>query len=84
MQIKSFTTWCNLHLVKVGMEINNLQTDFADGLRLINLVEIIADETLGKYNKKPISKFQKVENLNIPLKYINGFIKEQKISNQYS
>ena len=84
MQIKSFTTWCNLHLVKVGMEINNLQTDFADGLRLINLVEIIADETLGKYNKKPMSKFQKVENLNIALHYINDFIKAQGISNQYS
>ena len=84
MQIKSFTTWTNLHLAKVGMEVQDLKTDFADGVRLLKLVEVISEESLGKYNKKPISKFQKVENLNLPLNYINTFIKQQGISNQYS
>ena len=84
MQIKSFTTWVNLHLAKVGMEVADLKTDFADGLRLIKLVEVISEEQLGKYTKKPISKFQKVENLNVALNYINGFLQTQGISNQYS
>ena len=38
MQIKSFTTWINLHLTKVGMEVTDMKTDFSDGLRLIRLV----------------------------------------------
>ena len=71
MQIKSFTTWTNLHLGKVGTEIKDLKTDFGDGVKLLKLVEVISEESLGKYNKKPISKFQKIENLNIPLRYIN-------------
>ena len=71
MQIKSFTTWINLHLAKVGSEVQELKTDFADGVRLLKLIEVIAEESLGKYNKKPISKFQKVENLNIALRYVN-------------
>ena len=31
-----------------------------------------------------MGKFQKMENLNLPLKYINDFLRSQKISNQYS
>ena len=84
MQVKSFTTWINLHLGKVGLQVDDLKTDFSDGIKLLKLVEVISEESLGKYNKKCMSKFQKVENLNIPLKYINGFIKDQGISNQYS
>ena len=32
MQVKSFTTWTNLQLAKVGTEIKDLKTDFADGV----------------------------------------------------
>ena len=87
MQYKTFVKWVNHHLKKdkdASLQVENLKTDFSDGIRLIRLVELISDESLGKYNKKPISKFQKLENLNIPLAYINKFIKEQKIANQYS
>eukprot|EP00325_Prymnesiales_sp_UTEX-LB-985_P019569 CAMPEP_0174747164 /NCGR_PEP_ID=MMETSP1094-20130205/90645_1 /TAXON_ID=156173 /ORGANISM="Chrysochromulina brevifilum, Strain UTEX LB 985" /LENGTH=136 /DNA_ID=CAMNT_0015951989 /DNA_START=11 /DNA_END=417 /DNA_ORIENTATION=- len=84
MQLKSFTTWVNLHLKKVGMEVAELKTDFADGVKLLKLIETISEESLGKYSKNPISKFQKVENLNLPLKYINTFNKQQGIPNQYS
>ena len=58
MQYKAFTTWCNLHLKKANLELANLKTDFADGIKLIRLIEVISEESLGKYNKKPISKFQ--------------------------
>ena len=84
MQVKSFTTWVNLHLGRVGLEVQDLKTDFADGIKLINLIEVISEESLGRYNKKPRSKFEKVENLNIPLKYINDFIKSTGIKNMYS
>ena len=68
MQIKSFTAWVNLHLKTVKMEVADLQTDFVDGIKLLRLVEVISEEDLGRYNKNPVSKFQKIENLNIPLK----------------
>uniref|UniRef100_A0A7S0LN62 Calmodulin n=1 Tax=Coccolithus braarudii TaxID=221442 RepID=A0A7S0LN62_9EUKA len=84
MQIKSFTAWVNLHLKTVQMECLNLQTDLADGIMLLKLVEIISEEQLGKYNKNPVSKFQKIENLNIPLKFINSFLTEVGIRNSYS
>ena len=71
MQIKAFVTWINLHLGKQGLKIEDLRTDFSDGIKLLKLVEQISEESLGKDNKKPISKFQKVENLNIGLNYIN-------------
>ena len=84
MQVKSFTTWVNLHLGREGMEVQDLTKDLADGIKLIKLIEVISEENLGKFNPKPITKFQKVENLNISLKYINEFIKSQGIKNQYS
>jgi len=84
MQLKSFTAWVNLHLGKTGLEVKDLTKDFGDGIKLLRLVEIISEEDLGKYNKKPVIKFQKVENLNIPLKYINSFLKDIGILNSYS
>jgi hypothetical protein len=44
MQIKAFTTWCNLHLKKVSLELGSLKTDFADGIKLIRLIEVISEE----------------------------------------
>uniref|UniRef100_A0A7S0JEU1 Calmodulin n=1 Tax=Calcidiscus leptoporus TaxID=127549 RepID=A0A7S0JEU1_9EUKA len=84
MQIKSFTAWVNLHLKEVKMQVDDLQTDFDDGIKLLRLVEVISEEELGKYNKNPVSKFQKIENLNIPLKFINSFLHEVGIRNSYS
>tara|TARA_B100000524_G_C23404982_1_gene282006 strand:- start:249 stop:533 length:285 start_codon:yes stop_codon:yes gene_type:complete len=84
MQIKSFTAWVNLHLEKVGDQVSELTSDFDDGVKLLKLIEVISEEDLGKYIKKPINHFQKVENLNRPLKYINSFLLEQGIRNTYS
>jgi len=68
MQVKSFTAWVNLHLKKVGLQLEDLKTDFQDGIKLLRLVEIISEDDLGKFIQKPVSKFQKIENLNISLK----------------
>ena len=37
MQLKTFTTWVNLQLNKVGLEVENLKTDFADGIKLLKV-----------------------------------------------
>ena len=34
-----------MHLKKVGMSVTDLKTDFADGIKLIKLVEVIAEDT---------------------------------------
>ena len=62
----------------------DLTTDFGDGIKLIKLVENISEETLGKYHKSPGSKIQKIENINLPIKYINSFVASIGIKNTYS
>ena len=54
MQLKSFTAWCNLHLAKAGLKAENLIKDFGDGIMLLRLVEVISEDNLGRYNKKPV------------------------------
>ena len=64
---------------------------FANGIKLIKLIEVIWGENLRIYHKIPRNKFEKVENLNIPLNYKassghQGAIPRATlgISNQYS
>ena len=47
-QIKTFTAWCNSHLIKVNFKIEKLDEDFRDGLKLMLLLEIISGERLSK------------------------------------
>jgi len=45
-------------------QITDLQTDLQDGLILIKLLESIASpKRIGRYNKRPFIKAQKLENL---------------------
>lgn len=53
IQQKTFTRWVNTHLKERMLKVENIQTDFANGIQLINLLEIISSKSLGKYNKKP-------------------------------
>jgi Ca2+-binding EF-hand superfamily protein len=41
-----------------------------DGINLANLLEVIAEESLGKYDKNPKMRIQKIENVNKCLKFI--------------
>eukprot|EP01095_Lingulamoeba_sp_RSL-Kostka_P016995 TRINITY_DN85_c0_g1_i1.p1 TRINITY_DN85_c0_g1~~TRINITY_DN85_c0_g1_i1.p1 ORF type:complete len:104 (-),score=38.43 TRINITY_DN85_c0_g1_i1:460-771(-) len=59
-----------MHLGKRALKIEELEEDFKTGINLINLLEVIGAETLGKYNKKPMMKIQCIENINKALKYI--------------
>uniref|UniRef100_A0A8D0UWL9 F-actin cross-linking protein n=1 Tax=Sus scrofa TaxID=9823 RepID=A0A8D0UWL9_PIG len=43
-QRKTFTAWCNSHLRKAGTQIENIDEDFRDGLKLMLLLEVISGE----------------------------------------
>jgi len=70
-QIKTFTNWINNKLaMKNCKSISNLDTDLSTGERLIELLEIIGGESLGRYNKNPKLRLQRIENVNKALEFI--------------
>ncbi|GAB5591055.1 alpha-actinin [Umbelopsis nana] len=71
IQQKTFTKWVNNKLdIQSIPHIDNLGEDIANGVRLIQLLEIIGDTPLGRYNKNPKMRIQKVENVNKALEFI--------------
>ncbi len=64
--------------MKRGEKIEELTTDFQDGLRLFSFLEIISSKPnhFTKYEKKPKMRIQKIQNVDLALK----FIKEQKVN----
>jgi len=70
IQVKTFTNWTNSHLVKRGMKITSLSTDLQDGVNLANLLEVISEEHLPKFEKNPKMRIHKVENVGKCLKFI--------------
>ncbi|KAI6068524.1 Alpha-actinin-2 isoform X3 [Aix galericulata] len=43
---QTFTAWCNSHLRKAGTQIENIEEDFRDGLKLMLLLEVISAQGL--------------------------------------
>jgi Ca2+-binding EF-hand superfamily protein len=76
VQKKTFFNWVNGHLRKKGLKIENLVTDFSDGIKLIKLLEVISNENIKMPNKKPTIRIMKVENVNAALK----FVKEHNVN----
>lgn len=74
-QRRAFIGWVNHHLKKRHMEVEDPEKDFADGVRLINLLEELCKTKLPPYDPKPRVQIQKVQNLSIAL----NFIKQQGI-----
>eukprot|EP01102_Stenamoeba_stenopodia_P008123 TRINITY_DN230_c0_g1_i4.p1 TRINITY_DN230_c0_g1~~TRINITY_DN230_c0_g1_i4.p1 ORF type:complete len:323 (+),score=106.91 TRINITY_DN230_c0_g1_i4:48-1016(+) len=72
VQKKTFTRWSNTFLRYRKAKINDLEFDLHDGVLLIQLLEIISDKSLGKYNQTPKIKPQKLENLSAALKFITS------------
>ena len=70
IQKKTFTRWCNEHLKVQSMALEDLATDFADGVRLIVLIEVLSQKRLGRYNKKPRVYAQKMENVQLALDFL--------------
>ncbi|EIN12862.1 actinin-like protein [Punctularia strigosozonata HHB-11173 SS5] len=73
VQERTFCNWLNSRLESHGYPpMSSLATDLSDGVRLIQLVEIMGDASLGRYNKAPRMRVQKAENVNKALEFINS------------
>ena len=60
-----------MHLEKRGMRVQNLDKDLADGVKLINLLEILHGGKIeGRYYKNPKSRPYKIDNVNFALSFI--------------
>lgn len=70
IQKKTFTRWCNEHLKAKLLKIDDLNTDFSDGVKVIVLLELLSQKKLGRYSKKPRVRAQKMENAEVALKFI--------------
>uniref|UniRef100_A0A4X2KZX2 F-actin cross-linking protein n=1 Tax=Vombatus ursinus TaxID=29139 RepID=A0A4X2KZX2_VOMUR len=68
-QRKTFTAWCNSHLRKAGTQIENIEEDFRNGLKLMLLLEVISGERLSKPDRGKM-RFHKIANVNKALDYI--------------
>ncbi|XP_033627710.1 alpha-actinin-1-like isoform X1 [Asterias rubens] len=70
-QTKTFTAWCNSHLRKSGTQIEDIGKDFCNGLKLINLLEVISGERLAKPEKGKM-RVHKISNVQKALDYIQS------------
>ena len=60
---------CNSHLRKVNVQIEEINEDFRDGLKLMLLLEVISGERLPKPEKGRL-RFHLVSNVNKALDFI--------------
>ncbi|XP_062864077.1 alpha-actinin-2b isoform X2 [Trichomycterus rosablanca] len=70
-QRKTFTAWCNSHLRKAGTQIENIEEDFRNGLKLMLLLEVISGERLAKPDRGKM-RFHKIANVNKALEFITS------------
>lgn len=72
-QERTFCKWLNTKLEANGYPpMTSLVKDLSDGVRLIQLMEIMGDTSLGRYNKAPRIKVQMAENVNKALEFITS------------
>ncbi|KZT09244.1 actinin-like protein [Laetiporus sulphureus 93-53] len=73
VQERTFCKWLNTKLESNGHPpMTSLVKDLSDGVRLIQLMEIMGDTSLGRYNKNPRMRVQKAENVNKALEFITA------------
>ncbi|VUZ47652.1 unnamed protein product [Hymenolepis diminuta] len=69
-QKNTFTRWANEHLKQAKTSVDDIQTDFSDGLKLIRLVEVLSGKKFAHVNKRPTFRTQKLENVTMVLKFL--------------
>ncbi len=52
--------------------MRSLATDLSDGVKLVQLMEIMGDTTLGRFYMNPRMRVQKAENVNLALEFIKS------------
>uniref|UniRef100_A0A671QNB1 Alpha-actinin-2-like n=1 Tax=Sinocyclocheilus anshuiensis TaxID=1608454 RepID=A0A671QNB1_9TELE len=67
----TFTAWCNSHLRKAGTQIENIEEDLRNGLKLMLLLEVISGERLPRPDRGKM-RFHKIANVNKALDYITS------------
>jgi len=73
VQKKAFQVWVNTYLVKLGEDhkIDDIQTGFSDGVKLVEFLEKLLKKEVGKkYSKNPRLKVHKITNCFIALKFL--------------
>ncbi|KAM7535867.1 hypothetical protein Aperf_G00000101008 [Anoplocephala perfoliata] len=70
-QKKTFTAWCNSYLRKANASISDIENDFRDGLKLLLLLETLAEEPLPKPDRGRM-RFHMITNVNKALQYIES------------
>lgn len=62
----------NNKLVPREVQVDDLTKDLSDGTVLIHLLEVLSQESLGRYAARPKMRVQRFENANIALDFIKG------------
>ena len=71
-QIIGFTSLVNSFLSRRKQKIENLETDFKDGLRLADFIELAGHVELAGIDYFPKGKIQSIQNLAICLEYLSS------------
>jgi len=72
---KALLAWSNSFLLKRKLKVNSVFSDFADGVLLINLVEVCFGVSLGKYDISPKMPFHKMANIQVVFKYLEEVLR---------
>ena len=68
IQQNTFTNWVNDKLRLFDMSVDDIQTDFADGVKLCKLMEVLMGRSIGKIKiKKNLSHIEASGNLALAL-----------------
>jgi len=79
-QKKTFTKWVNNHLNKKGFAIvEDAQTAWEDGIKLMQLISALYGMPLPKYNANPKMRPHKLDNINLAL----GMVEAAKIKTNF-
>ncbi|XP_035726882.1 filamin-A-like isoform X4 [Vespa mandarinia] len=70
IQQNTFTRWANEHLKAINKNIDDLECDLSDGLKLVSLIEVLSQKRLPKHNQRPTFRSQKLENVSVALKFL--------------
>jgi len=71
VSLQTFTAWCNSHLRKVNTQIEVIEEDFRNGLKLMLLLEVISGEQLPKPDKGQM-RFHRIANVSKALDFIES------------
>ncbi|KAL2053320.1 hypothetical protein ABVK25_006313 [Lepraria finkii] len=72
VQEKTFSKWLNAKVKPREVAVKDLVTDLSDGVILIHLLELLSNDSLGRYASIPKMRVQRFENVNISLDFIKA------------